>query len=275
MLCRFVRVADDEAALDTLLRLWLTMVTDGGARHSHVFYEPSRLALVPFSVVFLGSDCLKLLITHWVRSPPDDGGARIDRGSGVAARRGGVDLATVEALVRECVGRDASRDLLPRFREQVGAMASLVTQPAPSAGALAVSSAHLDVAVLSHIFCDFLHAFKLYAADSKRAVGHEGLSIRDAMPTQPAYILPLIPHIPLQVGHEGAVVKLEKMSVLRQQLHRQLAQLKRTYMPQEGAPKKGWFGRDERTFTALPLGGRSLDDDDTLEQRELLALYVT
>jgi len=106
------------------------------------------------------------------------------------------------------------------------------------------------------------------------------------------------------VGHEGAVVKLEKMSVLRQQLHRQLAQLKRTYMPQvtgrhchhhrlllhhrhlhltsytipmpqEGAPKKGWFGRDERTFTALPLGGRSLDDDDTLEQRELLALYVT
>ena len=54
MLCRFVRVADDEAALDSLLRLWLTMVTDGGARHSHVFYEPSRLALVPFSVVFLG-----------------------------------------------------------------------------------------------------------------------------------------------------------------------------------------------------------------------------
>ena len=140
MLCRFVRVADDEAALDSLLRLWLTMVTDGGARHSHVFYEPSRLALVPFSVVFLGSDALKLLVTHWVRSPPDDGGARIDRGSGVAARRGGVDLATVEALVRECVGRDASRDLLPRFREQVGAMASLVTQPAPSAGALAVSS---------------------------------------------------------------------------------------------------------------------------------------
>ena len=46
-------------------------------------------------------------------------------------------------------------------------------------------------------------------------------------------------------------------------------------MRQEGAPKKGWFGRDERTFTALPLGGRSLDDDDTLEQRELLALYVT
>ena len=82
------------------------------------------------------------------------------------------------------------------------------------------------------------------------------------------------------------MVKLEKMSVLRQQLHRQLAQLKRTYMPQEpppphllhhphAAPKKGWFGRDERTFTALPLGGRSLDDDDTLEQRELLALYVT
>ena len=94
------------------------------------------------------------------------------------------------------------------------------------------------------------------------------------------------------------MVKLEKMSVLRQQLHRQLAQLKRTYMPQErcaasarpcispvsdarvsppqeGAPKKGWFGRDERTSTALPLGGRSLDDDDTLEQRELLALYVT
>jgi len=143
MLCRFVRVADDEAALDTLLRLWLTMVTDGGARHSHVFYEPSRLALVPFSVVFLGSDALKLLVTHWVRSPPDDGGARIDRGSGVAARRGGVDLATVEALVRECVGRDASRDLLPRFREQVGAMASLVTQPAPSAGALAVSSVRI------------------------------------------------------------------------------------------------------------------------------------
>ena len=85
----------------------------------------------------------------------------------------------------------------------------------------------------------------------------------------------LIPRLPLQVGHEGAVVKLEKMSVLRQQLHRQLAQLKRTYMPQETAPKKGWFGRDERTFTALPLGGRSLDDDDTLEQRELLALYVT
>ena len=100
--------------------------------------------------------------------------------------------------------------------------------------------------MLSHIVCDFLHAFKLYAADSTRAV-----------------------------GHEGAVVKLEKMSVLRQQLHRQLAQLKRTYMPQETAPKKGWFGRDERTFTALPLGGRSLDDDDTLEQRELLALYVT
>ena len=143
MLCRFVRVADDEAALDTLLRLWLTMVTDGGARHSHVFYEPSRLALVPFSVVFLGSDALKLLVTHWVRSPPDDGGARIDRGSGVAARRGGVDLASVEALVRECVGRDASRDLLPRFREQVGAMASLVTQPAPSAGALAVSSVRI------------------------------------------------------------------------------------------------------------------------------------
>ena len=42
--------------------------------------------------------------------------------------------------------------------------------------------AHLDVAVLSHIFCDFLHAFKLYAADSTRAVGHEGLSNRDAMP---------------------------------------------------------------------------------------------
>ena len=89
------------------------------------------------------------------------------------------------------------------------------------------------------------------------------------------YPTSLIPRLPLQVGHEGAVVKLEKMSVLRQQLHRQLAQLKRTYMPQEGAPKKGWFGRDERTFTALPLGGRSLDDDDTLEQRELLALYVT
>ncbi len=96
------------------------------------------------------------------------------------------------------------------------------------------------------------------------------------MPTHsPPISTALIPRLPLQVGHEGAVVKLEKMSVLRQQLHRQLAQLKRTYMPQEGAPKKGWFGRDERTFTALPLGGRSLDDDDTLEQRELLALYVT
>ena len=152
------------------------------------------------------------------RSPPDDGGARIDRGSGVAARRGGVDLATVEALVRECVGRDAARDLLPRFREQVGAMASLVTQPAPSAGALAVSSvrigtrlrqgasqpqphsshlpllprqAHLDVAVLSHIFCDFIHAFKLYAADSTRAVGREGLSNRDATPIYSPPLPPL------------------------------------------------------------------------------------
>ena len=205
------------------------MVTDGGARHSHVFYEPSRLALVPFSVVFLGSDALKLLVTHWVRSPPDDGGARIDRGSGVAARRGGVDLATVEALVRECVGRDASRDLLPRFREQVGAMASLVTQPAPSAGALAVSSvrtrtrsdraphtrsptaltpllplqAHLDVAVLSHIFCDFLHAFKLYAADSTRAVGHEGLEPGCDAHTQPAYIHRSHPAPPATGGPRG------------------------------------------------------------------------
>jgi hypothetical protein len=304
MLCRFVRVADDEAALDTLLRLWLTMVTDGGARHSHVFYEPSRLALVPFSVVFLGSDALKLLITHWVRSPPDDGGARIDRGSGVAARRGGVDLATVEALVRECVGRDASRDLLPRFREQVGAMASLVTQPAPSAGALAVSSvrivprfgqraSHTHAAHRSHprsflyrptstspcslTFSAISSTPSSSTLPTRRARWATRASNRDATPTHspPTSPTSLIPRLPLQVGHEGAVVKLEKMSVLRQQLHRQLAQLKRTYMPQETAPKKGWFGRDERTFTALPLGGRSLDDDDTLEQRELLALYVT
>ena len=210
MLGGFVRVADDEAALDTLLRLWLTMVTDGGARHSHVFYEPSRLALVPFSVVFLGSDALKLLVTHWVRSPPDDGGARIDRGSGVAARRGGVDLATVEALVRECVGRDASRDLLPRFREQVGAMASLVTQPAPSAGALAVSSvrirtrlgqraSHTHAAHSSHpapsstgpprrrrALSHFLRLHPRLQALRRRLDargGPRGLSNRDAMPT--------------------------------------------------------------------------------------------
>ena len=267
MLCRFVRVADDEAALDTLLRLWLTMVTDGGARHSHVFYEPSRLALVPFSVVFLGSDALKLLVTHWVRSPPDDGGARIDRGSGVAARRGGVDLATVEALVRECVGRDASRDLLPRFREQVGAMASLVTQPAPSAGALAVSSVRIGTRLgqgASHAQPHSSHPAPSSTGPPRRrrALSHflrlhprlqalrrrldarggpRGLSNRDATPTHspPTSPTSLIPRLPLQVGHEGAVVKLEKMSVLRQQLHRQLAQLKRTYMPQETAPNQG------------------------------------
>ena len=41
--------------------------------------------------------------------------------------------ASPHEYVLNGIAYDASRDLLPRFREQVGAMASLVTQPAPSA----------------------------------------------------------------------------------------------------------------------------------------------
>eukprot|EP00965_Chrysotila_dentata_P159174 5258405-Pleurochrysis_carterae.AAC.1 len=77
------------------------LATPESAR-ANVFLEPTRLALVPFARVFLGSDALHLAIAHFIRATASGNGG------------GGVELAHIEGLLK--VGVAASTLISPHGR---------------------------------------------------------------------------------------------------------------------------------------------------------------
>lgn len=101
------------------------------AEHSraNVFLDPTRLALLPFSAVFISSNALQLALSHYLRHPPETLPSG-EKGSS----RGGIDAKVLDQLLRFCLGMD--RQTMEKLRGHIASMAAMATPSASVSSAV-------------------------------------------------------------------------------------------------------------------------------------------
>ena len=195
--------------------LWALLIRKSRERPRLVFLETGRLALLPFHQVFVESDALRLAICHYVRSPLDvpthsdeeHGG---DSATDPDATRGGLSLRDVEALMEVCLVAD--KPLRDEFVGQVATMAGMAA-PISAGPSLVVSTSHMDVHALAAIFSAFLAAWK-----------------GDDDPNHPRHAKIRLAELPEgSLSADCAIERLEKMSIVRQAVQRQVLVLEALY----------------------------------------------
>ena len=202
------------SAVTQLMNLWREMVHASREHGIKVFLEPARLTLLPFHHVFIASDALQLALCHYVRSPPDASPA-----DGSATTRGGISRETLEGLMGMTLV--AEPELRERFVRQVDEMAALCRREAPT-HSLVVSMSQMDVHALATIYATFLGAWK---GDATLVLkGDATLVPRFAEQPQAAE------------SAENAVERLEKLSIVRQTVQRQVNLLLSLYSNVQGEP---------------------------------------
>ena len=260
-----------------LCALWVRMVEESKRKGKMVFLETQRLTLLPFHQVFVQSEALRHVLCHYVRSPADEApvdaaqAAAVEPGDGES--RGGVSRGMLRELLAICLVADDQ--MRRKFVKQVDLMASLSQsqdgEVLRSQG-LVVSSSHMDVHALAAIFSGFLNAWKgdKVWQDPQR----EGKGLR---PGEKVWLAPRNEWQPLRFAEmpeaatsaEQAVERLEKMSVVRQTIVRQLQTLSALYADVGGREA---VGRSDGTSSHLWAGTVLVSEEH--EKLELFSVYM-
>ena len=197
----FYHVSQAPSQMKQLGEFWLELLEASAKAPTQCFLDPKRLTLLNFAEVFVGSDALQLAICHYIRSPPDvpSDEQRAEPGfkeKDWDGQRGGLTLNVLARLMRHCL--TCADNQLERLKEQIRDMAELVTTMEHEY--LTVSSAQMDIHSLSKVFADFVASFKHGAAE------------------------PIVSNTTLEQSD-----RLEKMSLVRQQVQRELTVVLKTY----------------------------------------------
>ena len=107
----------------------LEMLSHAEHSRANVFLDPTRLALLPFSAVFISSNALQLALSHYLRHPPETLPSG-EKGSS----RGGIDAKVLDQLLRFCLGMD--RQTMEKLRGHIASMAAMATPSASVSSAV-------------------------------------------------------------------------------------------------------------------------------------------
>ena len=218
-------------------QFWVELLTAAKNDPKQCFLEPSRLTLLDFTEVFVGSQALQLAVCHYIRSAVDETPPAGAAAGEDDAWRCGLSLRVLGQLMEHVMDCDAT--MINQLKTQVRDMAALVHSI--DNASLIVSAAHMDIHSLATIYATFLATFKKQAADPEAT---EEIS--------------------------SQVERLEKMAIVRQQLGRQTGVILRSYE----APKYERSADGKAAGGGLGVSSvrTSLGGDGTVDSKEAMEL---